>query len=402
MRIVWLKIGGLWPLNTGGRLRTFHTVKELSRRHEITLLTTHGPGDDPDGLRGALPDCERVISVPHAMPKRGSVGFALAVARSWLSPLPADLLKNRVPALQAEAERLTARGQTDLAIVDFLAAAPNASWDGSTPTVLFQHNVEHVIWKRLSEGSRGWRRALLEVEWRKMRRYERRACTRANLTVAVSEVDRARLADLAPGANICAIPTGVDTDYFAPTRLPEKPASLVFTGSMDWYPNEDAVLYFLDAILPAVLREIPETSLAVVGRNPTARLRSVSSKAPVSVTGTVEDVRPYIQEAAVYVVPLRIGGGTRLKIFEALAMAKPVVSTRVGAEGLPLEPGKHFALADEPEDFAREIVSLLRDSQRRRTLGAAGRSLVEDRFSWPRVAGEFESRCREVVDHHAR
>src|SRR5262249_3713694 len=160
MRIVWLKVGGLWPLNTGGRLRTFHTLKEISPRPEVTLLITHGRGDDPNGLRRALPDSKQVISVPHAMPKRGSIEFAMAVARSWLSPLPSDLLKNRVPALQAEAERLTARGQTDLAIIDFLAAAPNASWNGSTPTVLFQHNVEHVIWKRLSESNRGWRRAL--------------------------------------------------------------------------------------------------------------------------------------------------------------------------------------------------------------------------------------------------
>src|SRR5207249_4847779 len=128
----------------------------------------------------------------------------------------------------------------------------NASWNGSTPTVLFQHNVEHIIWKRLSESNRGWRRALLELEWRKMRRYERWACARANLTVAVSEVDRARLTDLAPGSNICAIPTGVDTEYFARTGLREKPASLFFTGSMDWSPNEDAVLYFVEAFLPAV------------------------------------------------------------------------------------------------------------------------------------------------------
>jgi len=219
MRILWLKVGGLWPLNTGGRLRTFHTVRELSRRHRVTLLTTHGAGDDSQGLCRALPECERVISVRHAMPKRGSVGFALALARSWFSSLPADLSKNRVPALRREAERLTAGGQVDLAIVDFLAAAPNACWNGSTPTVLFQHNVEHVIWKRLSDGSRGWQRALLEIEWRKMRRYERRACARANLTVAVSEVDRSRLAALAPESNLCAIPTGVDVEYFAPSQI---------------------------------------------------------------------------------------------------------------------------------------------------------------------------------------
>jgi glycosyltransferase involved in cell wall biosynthesis len=198
----------------------------------------------------------------------------------------------------------------------------------------------------------------------------------------------------------------VDTEYFKPEGSPESPSELVFTGSMDWVPNEDAILHFARAILPAVLREVPEASLTVVGRKPSARLRAAVAGLPVRVTGRVEDVRPYVSKAAVYVVPLRAGGGTRLKIFEALAMGKAVVSTTVGAEGLPLIPGEHFIGADDPALFAGAVVSLVRDPARRRALGAAGRRLVEERYSWPQVAREFEqhfakvlSRQRPAVEH---
>jgi len=286
-------------------------------------------------------------------------------------------------------------------VADFLVAAPNVPLGGATPTVLFTHNVEHMIWKRLrdTEGS-AWRRALLELEWRKMRRCERRACATASLTLAVSDVDTAQLASLAPRARVRAIPTGVDVEYFAPGARSEASSRLVFTGSMDWYPNEDAVLHFVDAILPLIRRDVPEVSLAVVGRNPTARLRRACEAAGVEVTGTVDDVRPYLRDAAVFVVPLRVGGGTRLKIFEALAMAKAVVSTTVGAEGLPLRPGEHAVLADEPGDFARAVVALVRDPAERRRLGDAGRRLVEERYAWREVGRQFEALCRSVSTAH--
>ena len=187
-----------------------------------------------------------------------------------------------------------------------------------------------------------------------------------------------------------------------PNGTRERATELVFTGSLDWYPNEDAVLHFVDAILPRIRREVPEASLTVAGRNPTPRLRARAAAAGVRVTGTVDDVRPFVHEAAVFVVPLRIGGGTRLKIFEALAMRKAVVSTTVGAEGLPLTPGEHFLQADDPGDFANHVIELLRAPERRRALGATGRRLVEERYSWAQVAREFEARCEEVVGRHAR
>jgi sugar transferase (PEP-CTERM/EpsH1 system associated) len=397
MRILWVKVGGLWPPNTGGRLRSFHLISELSRRHRITLVTTHGPDDDPEAVAANLPRCE-VVSVPCAIPKFGTTRFALAVLRSWLSALPVDVSKFRVSAVAREVRRLVEARAIDLCVADFLSATVNVPLGGPVPVVLFAHNVEHMIWKRLSATeTRLWRRALLEFEWRKLRRYEARACTQSSLTIAVSEADRALLAATAPGARVAAVPTGVDTSYFTPNGSKEAPTTLVFTGSMDWYPNEDAILYFMDAILPRIRRECPEVSLSVVGRNPTPRLLGAARQAGVRVSGTVEDVRPYMAEAAVYVVPLRIGGGTRLKIFEALAMGKAVVSTTVGAEGLPLTPGNHFLQEDDPAGFAGAVVSLLRDPGRRASLGLAGRRLVETRYSWAQVAGQFEALYEEVL-----
>jgi glycosyltransferase involved in cell wall biosynthesis len=291
----------------------------------------------------------------------------------------------------------------DLCVADFLAAVPSIPPRSPVPVVLFAHNVEHMIWKRLKQmEKRAWRRALLEFEWRKVRRWEARTCGRVALTIAVSEVDRELLSANAPGVAVHAIPTGVDTSYFTPNGKVEAPTELVFTGSMDWYPNEDAILYFIDAILPLIRARLPRISLSVVGRNPTHRLLAAAARAQVRVTGTVEDIRPYVGAASVYVVPLRIGGGTRLKIFEALAMGKPVVSTNVGAEGLPLIPGTHFVEADEPGDFARAVVSLMGDPSRRRALGLAGRRLVEERYSWTQVGREFEIKCQEVLSGDAR
>jgi len=205
---------------------------------------------------------------------------------------------------------------------------------------------------------------------------------------------------LAPEARTGSIPTGVDTNYFKPEGRPEIPARIVFSGSMDWHPNEDAVMYFGESILPLIRRQLPNASFAIVGRNPTARLREAAGRLGMIVTGTVDDVRPYLDEASVYVVPLRAGSGTRMKIFEALGMAKPVVSTTVGAEGLALTDGHEFIAADEPQTFAGAVVSLINDEPRRRALGEAGRALVVERYSWPQVAREFEAQCQHIAGNH--
>jgi glycosyltransferase involved in cell wall biosynthesis len=402
MRILWVKVGGLWPLNTGGRLRSFHILRELARCHRVTVLTTHGPGDDPDGLAAQLPE-SRVVSLPHTAAKQGSARFALALARSWLSPRPVELLKWCVPELRRTTRELLARDTADVCVADFLASVPNVPFGGPTPVVLFEHNVEHMIWKRLHDTERsGLRRLLLALEWRKVRRCESQACAEATLTLSVSDVDRRCLAAAASGARIETIPTGVDTQFFRPWPAAERPRHLVFSGSMDWYPNEDGILDFLDRAWPQVREGAPDATLTVVGRNPRKHLRRAAATAGgVTVTGTVDDIRPFVAPAALYVAPLRVGGGTRLKLFEALAMGKAVVATRLAAEGLPTVPGQHYIAADNPTDFAAAVVGLLADPSRRAELGAAGRSLVEGRYSWPRVTDVVERHLAQVLRESA-
>lgn len=399
MRILWIKVGGLWPCNTGGRLRSFHMLRELSKRHAITLLTSGEDADQEQALRVQLPQCREIVCVRHRMPKWRAPRFAVTLALSWLTGTPVDMFRARIRSLRTQAASRLARGEVDLCVADFLAAMPNVSPAAGVPLLLFAHNVEHMIWKRLAAVERTpWRRALLELEWRRLRNYESAACRRATLTAAVSPIDQARLAGLAPGARVEAVPTGVDIEYFAPRDTAETPGQIAYVGSMDWHPNEDAVLYFTREILPRVRESVSGTHFIVIGRNPSANLRREAQRCGCTLTGTVDDVRPHLLRAAVCVVPLRIGGGTRLKIYEALAMGKALVSTSVGAEGLPLVDGRHFLCADEPQAFANAVIALLRDPARRRALGRAGRELVERHFAWPKVAVQFEDLCREACE----
>jgi len=260
--------------------------------------------------------------------------------------------------------------------------------------VLFTHNVESEIWRRHRDTrTRVIPRALMASQYRKMLRFERNALTRFDGVLAVSDADAAAFARLYPGAirqPVHVVPTGVDVEYFSASPSAAASKTVVFTGSMDWLPNEDAMLFFCREILPLVRSEEPDTRLVIVGRAPTPAVQALAREHVVEVTGRVDDVRPYMDAAAVYVVPLRIGGGTRLKIFEAMAMGKAVVSTSVGAEGLPVVHGDHLVLADEPRAFARSVVRLLRDVDRRRQLEHAARTLVVEHYDWSVVAASLE------------
>lgn len=401
MRILWVKMGGLWPPTSGGRTRSLQIIKQLARRHEVTVVTTHAEGDDPAGLNDIVGSRDRIHSFAYQPPKRGSAAFPLSVARSWLSRDPVDLWKWRVPEVRACVERLIASRQVDVCVADFLFAVNSVPLTGPVPTVLFEHNVEYLIWKRLCDLERSpWRRALLEIEWRKLRAREGAACRAADLTIAVSADDRNRLAALAPQSEITWIPTGVDTDYFAPNPDAERPYHIVFSGSMDWHPNEDAVQYFIADILPRVRAAVPEATFSIVGRNPRPHLVEAARAAGVTATGSLDDIRPSIAEAALCVVPLRAGSGTRLKIFEAMAMGKAVVSTTLGAEGLTIESGTHYVAADGADAFADAVIALLRDRDRRRRIAASGRRLVEEQYSWAQITLPMERDLQATVEKH--
>src|SRR5262245_44102030 len=331
MRILWVKMGGLWPATTGGRVRSLNTISELARGHQVTVITTHARGDDPDGLKQQLAGCERVISVPYPVPKRSSAAFVGAVARSWFSHYPVDLWKWRVPEVRRAVREVLEAGDVDLCVADFLFAAANVPMSprlrsgqaGGVPVLLFEHNVEYLIWQRLADlETSPWKRALFEMEWRKLRACEAEACQRAALTITVSDDDRQRLEELGAGIRAVPVPTGVDTTYFTPRHDAEIAGRLVFSGSMDWHPNEDAVCYFADEILPRIRADVPGASFTIVGRNPSPRVRELAARSGIVVTGTLDDVRPSIAEGSVYVVPLRAGSGTRIKIFEALLLGQ--------------------------------------------------------------------------------
>ena len=397
LKILWIKMGGLYPVNTGGRLRSFHILTELSKKHDVTVLTTHVPGEDPDMHEKHLPGCKKVISIPFSAPRRDSGKFLIALVRSWFSVLPVDMYKFRLSRIRREVSDVLAKENFNLCIADFLYAVANVPDNIGVPLIYFSHNVEFMIWQRLCRNETNpVKKAILALEWRKMRHYESSVCKASDMTISVSEQDCELFNAQAPGSCVRDIPTGVDIDFFKSENLKENPLELVFSGSMDWHPNEDAILHFIDAILPLIRHRVPQVSLTVVGRNPSTKLVNAALEAGVEVTGTVDDIRPYVDQAAVYIVPLRVGGGTRLKIFEALSMGKAVVSTTVGAEGLPLEEGRHIVRADDAVSFADEVVNLLYDGDRRQRLGEAGRQLMEEKFSWARVGDAFESRCREV------
>jgi glycosyltransferase involved in cell wall biosynthesis len=279
----------------------------------------------------------------------------------------------------------------DVILCDFLFGAVAIPWDWPCPKVLFTHNVEAVIWRRHYEVARNplWK-ILSWREWKTMAASEERYLKLADHVLAVSDNDRNVFAKFLDPDKITVIPTGADIDFFRPSAEPETPNSIVFTGSMDWLPNEDGILFFIKEILPLIRRKVPDVSLCVVGRKPSRRLQeAASSESKVQLTDWVEDIRPYLAKAAVCIVSLRIGGGTRLKIFEAMSMGKAVISTSIGAEGLPVRDGEHLLLADSPAQFAESTVNLLGDAARRQQLGMAARDLVKENYSWGRVARDF-------------
>ncbi|HYO91173.1 MAG TPA: glycosyltransferase [Pyrinomonadaceae bacterium] len=401
MRILWLKTELLHPVDKGGKIRTYHMLKELKRQgHEITYLTLDDRSAGRDAKERAVEYCERLITVPHRTVPKFSAGFYAELALNLASPLPYFMRKYKSEGMRREILRLAGEGSLDVLVCDFLQPSVNVPFEVSLPTVLFQHNVEAMIWKRHYEvQSNPLKKLYLRDQWRKSFRYERDACRRFDRVVAVSEEDRARMEREYDLSEVADVPTGVDTEFFRPLGEEKRePHNLVFTGSMDWLPNEDAIRYFTEQIMPLIKRDVPQATLTVVGRNPYPSLIELSKRdSSVIVTGRVEDVRPYMERAAAYIVPIRVGGGTRLKIYEAMAMEKPIVSTTIGAEGLPVRDGEELLLADEAETFAAAVVRVLEDESFAQSLGQRAARVVRESFGWDKVSARFAEICEGAI-----
>ena len=401
MRILWIKAGGVLPLDAGGRIRSYHLLRQLSLKHDITLFTFFPRR--ADGSHSELREMLReVVCVPLDLPSvRSFRGFVDYVAFA-ASLRPYTMAKYYRPETVHSFARLVQSQTFDLWLCDFVYPAEIIPWDAPYPKVIFAHNVEAQVWERCSRTTRNPLLSLATwCEYRTMARAEKFYVQKADHLLTVSEPDRSFFSQYFDTRKITVIPTGVDTDYFRPSPTTGTPNSLVFTGSMDWLPNEDGASYLLNELLPRIRSHIPDVTVWIAGRNPSASIQALAARNGARITGSVDDIRPYIRDTAVCVVPLRIGGGTRLKIFEAMAMGKAIVSTSIGAEGLPVTDEENILIRDNPDEFAFSVVRLLRSPSTRKSLGDKARTTVETRYRWEAVAAEFDSVLRKVVTQHA-
>jgi sugar transferase (PEP-CTERM/EpsH1 system associated) len=372
-----------YPPRFGGATRVCHLVRAVAREHRITLLCFASP--EESAALGPLREvCEAVHTVPY--PTGADPRAKRFYQLRSLVGRPYSYYVNYSPAMAAALQRLSTAGRFDLVQLEFGDVAPFYAVPGPALRVLDEHNVEHRLLERSWRQARSpFRRLYNRIEAHKLRRAELATCRRMDAILTTSDVDRATLAPDVDGVPIRVIPNGVDTAFFTPDEsTPVDPARLVFTGAIDYHPNTDGVLHFSAEILPRIRAAAPDVNLAVVGKDPPPAVQALAGER-VLVTGTVPDVRPWLRSAAVVVVPLRVGGGTRLKILEALATGRAVVSTSLGCEGLEVTPGEDILVADTPEAFAEAVVRCLREPALRARLGAAGRALVERRYRWETI-----------------
>ncbi len=401
MKILFLSQRFLMPMDTGGKIRTGNILKQLSKQHEITLISNVESPKDDHYLPEMTGFCSSFISVPWKEIRKYSPLFFLRLFFQMFSKYPVSVLNDYSSKLRMALEKELKNKTYDIAVCDFVQSALLFRNIKNIPTLLFQHNVESMIAQRHVDQNRNPIAKLFWwLQWKKMYSFEEQACHNFNTVIAVSDKDGSFFMEKYHANNTVTIPTGVDLDYYKPIDTEHKKTSqIVFCGSMDWLPNEDAVLFYIQDILPVIKKSFPDMVLTVVGRNPSPNLKKiVSNTEGIELTGWVDDTRPYIKNAGVFIVPIRIGGGTRMKIYEAMAMGKAIVSTTIGAEGLPLEHGTHIILADTPEDIGNAVIQLMKDEDKRNKLGLNARKFVEANFGWQSVADVFSGICKMTAE----
>jgi polysaccharide biosynthesis protein PslH len=381
-----------YPPHGGSRMRVYQFIRALALRHRITLLACQYGEDDCAGsaVLGAL--C-RVVTVrwqePVALARMRSAG-ALAAQLAYgrallLDGVPWVAQYFRLPALKARLCGLLARESFDVMHVEDTAMMTILPPGLKVPVVLSVQNVEY--WRAARAGAEGVGQ---RIDVWKLRRYERSAFERASVCCPTSALEAEQVHRLAPAARVQVVANGVDTAEFVPTGIKAEAPTLIFTGTLSYAPNAEGIAWFVRAVWPLVVAAVPGVQLDIVGREPPAEVLALASDS-VRVSGDVPDVRPYLQCAWLAIVPMLHGGGTRLKILEAMACALPVVSTTIGAEGLSVASGRDILIADEPAAFAAHVVQLLGDAQLRGALGQAGRALVEGHYEWRVITEELES-----------
>ena len=412
MRILWVKADKLLPVQNGGNIRTYYVLRYLSARHELTFYSYYGGTPDSDYERELQRQLPGAVAVCTG--KRVLAGAARAL--DYLAHLgahpPYAVSRFADAQLQKKLHDWFREQRFDVAVCDFLDAAVNFPGRLNIPSVLFQHNVESEIWRRhAATADNPVKKMIYRMEFRKMLRYERAAVRKFQHVISVSANDRSIMMQWVDADRVTVVPTGVDLAQYCPDPTESAPANsdpkplapsaplITFVGAMDWEPNIDAVEYFCSEVWPAIKAEVPRACFRIVGRNPGRRVQkwaSHSTDGSIEVTGRVPAVVDHLRQSAVVIVPLRIGGGTRLKIYEAMATAKAVVSTTVGAEGLDVHHGRDIILADDAPSFAQAVIMLLRDPELRRRYEKAAAETAA-RYDWPAIGERFSEVLQSVA-----
>src|SRR5262245_43993365 len=390
MRVLWVKAGKLLPVDTGGRIRSYNMLRQLVTRHDVTLVSYYG-GQRDKGYEAAIREhFPETVTIWTGAPDTTLLECCIDYLRHLPARVPYAVTKFTSKEVQRTLAASLSGRRHDVAVCDFLAPSLNFPDQTTTPTVLFQHNVESLLWQRQARHEANYiKKFAFRFEASKMLQYERQTLQRFDHIIAVSDSDREQMKKMVDPARISVVPTGVDWRHYSDAAGPSVTEPLVmFIGSMDWEANIDGVDYFCREIWPEVKASVPGARLRIVGRHPHPSITRLASPT-VEVTGSVASVTPHLREAAVVVVPLRIGGGTRLKIYEAMAMRKAVVSTSIGAEGLDVEHGRDILLADTAPQFATSVTELLRDCCHRARMEDLA-SKTAARYDWSVVTEEFE------------
>jgi polysaccharide biosynthesis protein PslH len=393
------------PPTTGAEQRMHGLMRELAREHDVSIVSLIDPREDSTASKRATEAyCRSVLTVPSERQARLGTTKRLRQLGSIFSAHSYEYDAYYEEAMQDAVDSLLDREEFD--VVQFecaqmaVYAAGRKTW--AVPVCLDEHNIEYDIVKRTAEAEVGTiRRAYSAVNWRKLRAEEHKAWRRFDGVVLTSARDEAMLRADEPGTLTAVVPNGVDVEAFTPRETPEDPFTVLFFGALHYYPNVDALEYFLREIWPTIKAEEPSARFCILGRNPPSFVEAWLDRG-VEVLGFVEDVRPYIARASVVIAPLRIGGGTRLKVLEAMSLAKAVVSTTLGAEGLDVTHGENILIADDSDAFAQKTILLLSDAALAKRLGTAARTLVTERYSWHAAALGLVSFYEELRDARRR
>ena len=405
LRVLFLSQIVPYPPHGGVLQRGYNIIKELAQKNDITLLAFIHPEMLPspalvDESRSRLRSLGVVTEYFTLWPKKSSWHKLAAYTAGFFYPKPFSTLAHRSSRLGKRIQALVASQQIDLVHFDTIGLAPYLRLVRGLPTVLTHHNIESALMARRAQAEKTLLGKLyVSLQAKRLRDYEKRLSPRFDRNVLVSNQDEKGLLALAPSAATVVVPNGVDIGYFTVRKEPQDQA-VIYTGGMNMFANRDAVLHFIDSIWPLVRQKVPDAVFHVIGQDPPPELLILAKRdSSIRVHGYVDDVRPFVARAAVYVVPIRVGGGTRLKVLDAMAQGKAIVSTSVGCEGIEVTQGQHIFIEDDEQLFADRVVTLLGNQDLRDELGRRARKAAEDAYSWNSICSILQDTYQALVDN---